>query len=49
MMDERNKEEIKSKIDRYEALARQFSDSATGDKIRKEIESLRRQLRALDG
>jgi hypothetical protein len=45
---EKEKEELRDKLARYESLARQFQDSATGENIRKAIEDLQRQLRALD-
>ena len=48
MTDVKRKQELQAKLDRYETLARQFSDGATYENIRKEIESLQRQLRALE-
>lgn len=45
---EQERQEIRSKLTRYEALARSFSDGSTLDNLRKEIEQLQRRLRELE-
>jgi hypothetical protein len=45
---DREKQEIQDQLARYEALALQFSEGPTHENIRKQIEDLKRRLRAVE-